>query len=35
MRPRALRDLTLQLLGLRIQAGEHDPVSELESKGVS
>jgi RNA exonuclease 4 len=29
LRPRALRDLTKQHLGLVIQAGEHDPVSSM------
>ena len=29
MKPRALRDLTKQYLGITIQEGEHDPVSIL------
>ena len=29
MKPRSLKELTKQYLGLQIQTGEHDPVSSL------
>lgn len=29
MRPRALKDLTVQFLGIKIQGGEHNPVRNV------